>query len=108
VRPVSGRAQLIAFGGLVLIFAAAFVLLRPQVATLTDDEYIAIARDSDSGRLYFRTHDAPCKVIRVWNVQVSCDATPSYGAQTEKFRVYIDPRTNQIVGIDMSFDGPAR
>ena len=103
---ISRRTQLIAFGGLVLVFAAAFMLLRPQVGTLSDDQYIAIAKNTDSGRLYFKTRDVPCKVIRVWNVQVSCDYTPSYGAQTEKFRIYIDPRTNQIVGADLSFDSP--
>ena len=108
MSPISRRIQIVAVAGLLLVFAAAFVLLRPQVATLTDEEYVAIAKNSDSGRLYFRTHDAPCKVIRVWNVQVSCDSTPAYGAQTEKFRVYIDPRTNQIVGTDMSFDQPTR
>jgi hypothetical protein len=104
VRRISRRTQLIAFSGLVLVFAAAFVLLRPQVGTLTDGEYIAIAKNTDSGRLYFKTRDVPCRVIRVWNVQVSCDYTPSYGAQTDKFRIYIDPRTNQVVGSDMSFD----
>ena len=101
---ISRRAQLVAFGGLVLVFASAFVLLRPQVGTLTDDQYIAIAKSTDSGRLYFKTRDVPCRVIRVWNIQVSCDYTSAYGVQTDKFRIYIDPRTNQVVGSDMSFD----
>jgi len=105
VRRISARTQVIAFGGLALIFALGFVLLRPQVATLSDDQYVAIAKNTDSGRLYFKTHDVPCTVLRVWNVQVSCDYTAGYGVRTEKFRVYIDPRTNQIVGMDMDFQG---
>jgi hypothetical protein len=107
MTPISRRAQVIAFGGLVLVFAAAFILLRPQVGTLTDEQYIAIAKNTDSGRLYFKTRDVPCKVIRVWNIQVSCDYTPSLGV-TDKFRIYIDPRTNQVVGSDMSFDDQIR
>ena len=105
---ISRRVQLAAFGGVALIFAAALLLLRPQVGTLTDEQYVAIAKSTDSGRLYFKSRDVPCTVIRVWNVQVSCDYTPSYGAQTDKFRVYIDPRTNLVVGSDMSFDDRIR
>jgi len=104
VRTVSRRAQLLAFGGLALVFALALVLLRPQVFALSDDQYIAIAKTSPEGQLYFTHHDAACSVVRAWTVQVACDSLKAGGASTEKFRVYIDPRTNEIVDRDMSFD----
>ena len=92
-----------AFGGLAVIFLAAFVLLRPQVGSLSDDQYIAIAKATPQGQLYFSRHTALCAVTRVWNVQVSCDYVASAGTPTEKFRVYIDPRTNAVVDVDMRF-----
>jgi hypothetical protein len=101
---VDRRTQIIAIGGLFLVFALALVLLRPQVFALSDDQYIAIAKDSPQGQLYFVHHDAPCSVVRAWNVQVACDTVKGGGASSEKFRVYIDPRTNQVVDTDMSFD----
>ena len=104
MKPISGRIKLLTFGGLVLVFALAFVLLRPQVFALSDDQYIAIAKDSPQGQLYFQRHNAPCSVVRAWNVQVACDTVKAGGASSEKFRVYIDPRTNQVVDTDMSFD----
>jgi len=104
VRTVSRRAQLLAFGGLALVFALALVLLRPQVFALSDDQYIAIAKTSPEGQLYFTHHDAACSVVRAWTVQVACDTLKAGGSSTEKFRVYIDPRTNEIVDRDMSFD----
>lgn len=101
---VGRRAAVLAFGVLVLVFALAFLLLRPVAAPLTDEQYIAIAKDSPSGRLYFQNHDVPCSVVRVWNVQVNCDYASKPGVPTEKFRVYIDPRTNQIIDTDMQFN----
>jgi hypothetical protein len=104
VGRVSRRAQLIAFGGLALVFLAAFVLLRPQVGTLTDDQYVAIAKGTPQGELYFRNHSAPCRVARLWNIQVNCDYVAAAGTPTEKFRVYIDPRTNAVVDVDVQFN----
>lgn len=101
---ISRRTELLAFGGLALVFALALALLRPQVFTLSDDQYIAIAKTSPQGQLYFGRHSAPCSVVRAWNIQVACDTVSSSGASSEKFRVYIDPRTNEIVDTDMSFD----
>ena len=46
MNPVSRRVQLIAFGGLALVFALALFLLRPVVAPLPDAEYVAIAKDT--------------------------------------------------------------
>ena len=101
---VDRRTRLIAIGGLVLVFALAFVLLRPQVFALSDDQYIAIAKDTPQGQLYFRNHTAPCSVARVWNVQVNCDLVTAPGTPTQKFRIYIDPRTNAVVDVDVQFD----
>ena len=101
---ITRRAQLIAIAGLVLVFVLAFVLLRPQVFTLSDDQDIAIAKTTPQGQLYFQRHTAPCSVVRAWNIQVACDTVSANGASSEKFRVYIDPRTNQVVDTDMSFD----
>ncbi len=101
---ISRRAKVLAFGGLVAVFAVALFVLRPVVAPLSDAEYIAIARDSPQGRLYFKNHAAPCSVVRAWNVQVSCDTVSGGGTKSEKFRIYIDPRTNAVVDADVSFD----
>ncbi len=101
---VTRRAQVLAFGGLILVFAVALVLLRPVAAPLSDAEYVAIAKDTPQGQLYFKNHSAPCRVARVWNVQVNCDYTAGPGIPTEKFRVYIDPRTNAVVDTDMQFN----
>ena len=101
---ISRRTQLVVFGGLALVFAAAVVLLRPVLAPLSDAEYVAIAKDTPQGQLYFKNHTAPCRVVRVWNVQVNCDHIASPGTPTEKFRVYIDPRTNAVVDLDVQFD----
>jgi hypothetical protein len=101
---VGRRASLLAFGGLLLVFAAAFLLLRPVVAPLSDAEYIAIAKATPQGQLYFQHHDVPCSVIRAWTVQVNCDYVAAPGVETEKFRIYIDARTSQVVDTDMSFN----
>lgn len=101
---VTRRVQLLAIAGLVAVFALAFMLLRPQIFTLSDEQYIAIAKTTPQGQLYFQRHTAPCSVVRAWNVQVACDTISASGASSEKFRVYIDPRTNQVVDTDMSFD----
>jgi hypothetical protein len=104
VRVISRRVQLLAFGGVVLVFAAAFYLLRPIVAPLSDDAYIAIAKNTPQGQLYFQHHDVPCSVVRGWAVQVNCDYAAAPGVPTEKFRIYIDARTNQVVDTDLDFD----
>jgi hypothetical protein len=104
VTRISRRAQIIAFGGLIAVFVIALVLLRPVAAPLSDAEYVAIARDTPQGQLYFKSHTVPCRVARVWNVQVNCDYTAAPGIPTEKFRVYIDPRTSQVVDVDMQFN----
>ena len=101
---VSRRAQLIAFGGLALVFALALFVLRPVVAPLSDAEYVAIAKGTPQGQLYFKNHTTPCSVVRAWNVQVSCDYVAAAGTPTEKFRVYIDPRTNAVVDVDVQFN----
>ena len=101
---ISRRAQVIAFGGLALVFAFAVFLLRPVVAPLSDAEYIAIAKGTPQGQLYFKNHSAPCSVVRAWNVQVTCDTVKGGGSTSEKFRVYIDPRTTGVVDVDVSFD----
>ncbi len=101
---IGRRVQLLAFGGLLLIFALAFVLLRPIPAPLSDDEYIAIAKNTPEGQLYFQHHDAPCSVVRGWQVQVSCDYVASPTSPAEKFRIYIDPRTNAVVDKDLQFN----
>jgi len=104
VTGVGRRAQLLAFGGLALVFATALFLLRPVVAPLSDAEYIAIAKSSPQGQLYFQHHDVPCTLVRAWTVQVNCDYVSAPGTPTEKFRVYIDPRTAQIIDTDMDFN----
>ncbi len=104
MRRISRRMQLVAFGALAAVFAIALLLLRPQPAPLSDAEYIAIAKDTPQGQLYFKSHTAPCSVARVWNVQVNCDYVSTPGTPTEKFRVYIDPRTNAVVDVDMQFN----
>ncbi|HEY6958051.1 MAG TPA: hypothetical protein VI814_04435 [Candidatus Limnocylindria bacterium] len=101
---ISRRVQLAAFGGLVLVFAVALFLLRPVVAPLSDAEYIAIAKGTPQGQLYFQHHDVPCSVIKAWTVQVNCDYAAAPGVPTEKFRIYIDPRTNAIVDTDLDFN----
>lgn len=100
---VGRRSTMLAAIGLIAVFAIAFVLLRPVGASLSDEQYVAIARTSPQGQLYFQHHDVPCTVIRAWTVQVNCDYAAAPG-KTEKFRVYIDARTGQIVDTDMSFD----
>ena len=101
---IGRRAQIVAFGGLVLVFALAIILLRPVAAPLSDAEYVAIAKDTPQGQLYFKNHTVPCSVVRVWSVQVNCDYVLAPGTPTEKFRVYIDPRTNAIVDVEMDFN----
>jgi hypothetical protein len=104
VTRIDRRTKLLAFGGLIAVFVLALVLLRPVMAPLSDAEYIAIAKDTPQGQLYFKNHTTPCSVARVWNVQVNCDFVSTPGTPTEKFRVYIDPRTNAVVDVDMQFN----
>jgi len=101
---ISRRAQLAAFGGLALVFALAFLILRPVIAPLSDAQYVAIAKGTPQGELYFKHHDASCSIVRAWNVQVACDTVAAGGALSEKFRVDLDPGTNAVVDVEMSFD----
>jgi len=91
------------FAGLLAIFVIAFLYLRPPEGALSDAEYVAIAKTTPQGQLYFKKYDAPCEVTRVWTVQVSCDVLPAGATATEKFRVYIDPRTNAVIDVEAQF-----
>lgn len=105
MRRISLRTQLIAFGAVAIVFVAAFLFLRPPEGTLSDAEYIARARATPQGQLYFKNHTAPCTVTRVFTIQVNCDFVARAGSPTEKFRVYFDPRRdNEIMDIETSFD----
>ncbi|MDQ2951595.1 MAG: hypothetical protein M3R54_04970 [Chloroflexota bacterium] len=102
---VSRRIQLVAFAGVALVFLVAFAFLRPPEGTLTDAQYIALAKNTSQGRLYFRNHIAPCNVTRVFTVQVNCDYVAAPGVRTEKFRVYFDPRrNNEVQDVEVQFD----
>lgn len=102
---VSRRTQLIAFAGVAAVFLAAFLFLRPPEGTLTDAEYIALAKDTPQGQLYFKNHTAPCIVTRVFTVQVNCDYVAAPGTPTEKFRVYFDPRhNNEVQDVEVQFN----
>jgi hypothetical protein len=87
----------------VAIFVIAFLYLRPPESTLSDAEYVAIAKATAQGELFFKKYDAPCEVTRVWTVQVNCDYLPAGATATEKFRVHIDPRTNAIIEVEAQF-----
>lgn len=87
-----------------IVFAAAFLFLRPQAAPLSDAEYVAIAKGTPQARLFFTRYDSPCAVVRGWTVMVSCDYAAAPGSPTQKLRVYIDPRTSQIVEVEAQFD----
>jgi hypothetical protein len=87
----------------VAIFVIAFLYLRPPESTLSDAEYVAIAKATPQGELFFKKYDAPCEVTRVWTVQVNCDYLPAGATATEKFRVHIDPRTNVIIEVEAQF-----
>ncbi len=86
-----------------VIFAIAFLYLRPPAGALSDSEYVAIAKGTPQGQLFFDKYDAPCEVTRVWTVQVNCDYLPRGATATEKFRVHIDPRTNAIIEVEVQF-----
>ncbi|HEY6203219.1 MAG TPA: hypothetical protein VI056_09260 [Candidatus Limnocylindria bacterium] len=85
------------------IFVIAFLYLRPGVGALSDAEYVAIAKATPQGQLYFKKYDAPCQVIRVFTVQVNCDYVPPGATATEKFRANIDPRTNAVIEVEVDF-----
>jgi hypothetical protein len=105
VKRVSRRTQLVAFAGIALVFLVAFAFLRPPEGTLSDAEYIARAKATPQGQLYFKNHSAPCNVTRVFTVQVNCDYVAAAGTPTEKFRVYFDPRRdNAIQDVEVQFD----
>ena len=91
------------FAGLLAIFVIAFLYLRPPEGALSDAEYVAIAKATPQGQLFFDAYDAPCEVTRVWTVQVNCDYLPTGATATEKFRVHIDPRTNTIIEVVAQF-----
>jgi hypothetical protein len=104
VTRISGRVQLIAAAGVALVFLAALLFLRPADAPLSDAEYIAIAKSTPQGQLYFKSHDVPCTVTRVFTVQVNCDYVAAPGSPTEKFRVHIDPKRNVVFEVEADFD----
>lgn len=104
MRRIGWRTKALAFGGLALVFLAALFLLRPVLSPLSDAEYIAIAKSTAQGKLYFTRHDVPCTVTRVWTVQVNCDYTAAPGIPTERFRVHIDPRSNRVIEIEARFE----
>ncbi len=81
----------------------AFLYLRPAQGALSDAEYVAIAKATPQGQLFFKRYDAPCQVIRVFTVQVNCDYVPPGATTTEKFRANIDPRTNAIIEVEADF-----
>ncbi len=85
------------------MFVVAFLYLRPPAGALTDAEYLAMAKATPQGELFFKKYDAACQVIRVWTVQVNCDHVPPGFTATERFRVHIDPRTNKIIDIEVRF-----
>jgi hypothetical protein len=87
----------------VAVFLVAFLYLRPPEGALTDAEYLAMAKATPQGALFFRKYDAPCHVTRVWTVQVNCDYVPAGFTATERFRVHIDPRTNKIIDVEVRF-----
>jgi hypothetical protein len=89
--------------GLVVVFIIAFLLLRPPPSMLSGEEYVAMAKNTPQGQLFFKKYDAPCHVTRVWTVQVNCDYLPPGAKVTEKFRVHIDPRTNTIIDVEVGF-----
>jgi hypothetical protein len=102
-RRISVRAQLAIFAALAAVFVIAFLYLRPPAGTLTDPEYVIIAKATPQGQLFFKKYDAPCQVLRVWTVQVNCDYVPAGANATEKFRVNIDPRTNAVIEVEADF-----
>ena len=105
MRRVPLRTQLIAFAGVAAVFLAAFLFLRPPEGTLSDTEYIQLAKDTPQGQLYFKRHTAPCTVTRVFTIQVNCDYVAAAGVPTEKFRVYFDPRRNNVIqDVEVRFD----
>lgn len=104
MKRVALRTQLIAIVAVTLVFAVAFLALRPVPSPLSDAEYIAIAKTTPQGGLFFRTRDVPCRVARAWTVAVNCDYAAAPGAPTEKFRVYIDPRTSRVIEVEAQFD----
>ena len=102
---VPRRTQIIAFAGVAAVFVAAFLFLRPPEGALTDAQYIALAKGTPQGQLYFKNHTAPCNVTRVFTIQVNCDYVAVPGTPTEKFRVYFDPRrNNEIQDVEVQFD----
>ena len=101
---ISRRVQLLAAAGVALVFAIAFLFLRPVDAPLSDDAYIAMAKETPQGQLYFKSHDVPCTVTRVFTVQVNCDYVAAAGTPTEKFRVHIDPRRNVVIEVEADFN----
>jgi hypothetical protein len=102
-RPASVGLQLAVTAGVVAVFIAAFLLLRPPPSMLSGEEYVAMARNTPQGQLYFQKYNAPCHVTRVWTVQVNCDYVPPGFTATERFRVHIDPRTNKIIDVEVRF-----
>ena len=105
MKRVPLRTRLIAFAGVAAVFLAAFLFLRPPEGTLTDAQYIALAKGTPQGQLYFKNHTAACNVTRVFTIQVNCDYVAAPGTPTQKFRVYFDPRrNNEVQDVEVQFD----
>jgi hypothetical protein len=88
---------------LIAVFAVAFAFLLPPSGMLSDDEYVAIAKSTPQGQLYFAKYPATCDVHRVWTVQIACDYVIPGATKPEKFRVHIDRRTNRVLDVEASF-----
>lgn len=101
---ISRRWIAASVAALVLVFALAFVLLRPAPAPRSDAEYIAIAKRTPQAQLFFTRYDSPCEVVRGWTVMVSCDYVAAPGSPTQKLRVHIDPRSDEIIEVEAQFD----
>jgi len=103
MRRTSVGLQLLVTAGVAVVFIAAFLLLRPPPSMLSGAEYVAMAKNTPQGQLFFAKYDAPCQVTRVWTVQVNCDYVPAGARAPEKFRVHIDPRTNRVIEVEVQF-----
>lgn len=103
MRRISLRAQLAIAAAVLAIFAVAFGFLIPPASALSDAEYIAMAKGTPQGQLYFAKYAASCQVYRVWTVQIACDYVAPGTTQTQKFRVHVDPRSNAIIDVEADF-----
>jgi hypothetical protein len=102
-QQASVKLQLAVTAGVVAVFLLAFLVLREPPGMLSGSDYVVIARNTPQGQLFFKKYDAPCHVTRLWSVQVNCDYIPAGATTPEKFRVYIDPRSNTIIDVEADF-----